>query len=200
MNVEDALLLATPSDEEQGLGWYDEAHRLAAHLGNRYGYHPAQVAAVIAALSPQTEWQENIKAAQLLLEGRTPRIQTARNISKAERVLLGESPETVFAPPNPKRPTGHKVRAFFANIADPTDPYPVTIDRHATDIALGRRFSDSTRPVLDYVGSYDHVAEAYRHVGKLYDLLPNQVQAITWIARRRANVAGVSLTQTTLAL
>jgi hypothetical protein len=184
-NIVAAWERATEEDRRQGLGWYQNANDLARHLAENTGLESSQTAAVIAALSPQLGWQENVQAAsEVLLKGSTHR-QTTRNITKARRLLDGEAPSAVFAPPNPARPSGHKVRSFFANISDPTDPWHVTVDRHATDIALGRVYDDRTRPGLGNKGTYEHVAEAYRVAARVLNVLPSEVQAVTWIAHRR---------------
>src|SRR5690606_15154417 len=115
-----------------------------------------------AALSPQQSWAANQRSATLLCStGST--FGLGANIAKARRILAGESPTTVLAPPNPKRITGDKVRAFGRLIANPDDPETVCVDRHAADVALGRPTDAAPLPpgFLSHK-RYTLIADAYR--------------------------------------
>ncbi len=65
---------------------------------------------------------------------------------------------------------------------DPDDPDPVTIDRHAIAIATGERGDAGIT-----AWQYRCLAEAYRIVARERNMVPNEVQAITWCAFRREN-------------
>lgn len=47
--------------------WYDGANKIANELAADYGVSPEQVAGIIASLSPQNDWYQNVRAAELLL-------------------------------------------------------------------------------------------------------------------------------------
>ena len=47
--------------------WYDGANKIANELAAEYGVSPEQVAGIIASLSPQNDWYQNVRAAELLL-------------------------------------------------------------------------------------------------------------------------------------
>ena len=107
--------------------WYDAANRLAQDWAVEYNMHPDAVAAVIAAMSPQNPWENNIAQARAVLETmKDPervitsdelhavngiivqqydkRVQTWKNaIAKAEREGRIESAEKKRANP-PKSP------------------------------------------------------------------------------------------------
>ena len=51
-----------------GRGWYDKAHDMAIAAGTRYGISERAAAAVIAALSPQKDWNQNIYLAHAVME------------------------------------------------------------------------------------------------------------------------------------
>lgn len=53
---------------QQARLWYDGAFRLAQDWGNSYGHTENQVAAVIAALSPQKDWYMNVAMAERTIE------------------------------------------------------------------------------------------------------------------------------------
>ena len=181
-----AYLAATERQVREGSVWYDTAHAFATGLAERFDLPGGvrQAAAIIAALSPQQSWGANQRSAVLLLEtGSTFGI--GANIAKARRIIAGESPEIVFTPPDPARRTGEKVRSFFRLIANPSDPETVCVDRHATDIALGRPTDASALPAgfLTFK-RYSNIADAYRLAAEWTTHTPAQVQAITWVARR----------------
>lgn len=60
---------ATPRDIEQGLHWYDAARTVAEALATGTGYSVKQTASVIAVLSPNVAWDENVNSALLAVEG-----------------------------------------------------------------------------------------------------------------------------------
>jgi len=89
----------------------------------------------------------------------------------------------------------HKVRNFFNNISDPSDPNAVTIDTHAVAAGLMLPLSGSSKEVLynfggasskstGSKGSYPVYADAYRELAKELGILPRELQSITWEAVR----------------
>ncbi len=78
-----------------------------------------------------------------------------------------------------------KVYSFFKNIAYPETSDDVTIDRHMWNLLFddlgvvekaGLRFKDR---------EYKWAAAQFRQVASEIDLLPHQLQAISWLAWRR---------------
>jgi hypothetical protein len=98
----------------------------------------------------------------------------------------------------------HKVRNFYNNIYDPTNPAGyVTIDTHAVAAGLLRPLSGNSREVAHNFGSnvlgevgpknssvtgvqgtYGLYAEAYRRAAQERGVLPREMQSITWEAVR----------------
>lgn len=190
-NIKNKYRQATPEFKEGGHQWYEKAHETAAKLGRgdvRRG------AGVIAALSPLSDWDRNVREAKELTKtGTVKSALLPANVEKARRIHEGEDPEAVLG--------GHKVTNFFHNIHDPSSPHAVTIDRHAYDIAIGRPFvgvgkgkkSAEPRPSgsmsqdigLSSLGRYKHFVRAYQSAaGELGVELPHQVQATTWVTHR----------------
>ena len=142
----------------EAIAWYPEAHDSAASIaGSSDGRIDQEHAeGVIAALSPQMEWDSNLKAAEQLTayvasgnaDGKTPEaaaldfinqqaasaaeldqgkmFQTADNVTKAMAIAMGGSIDDNL--------TGMKVRSFFNNIDDPNDTRDVTIDTHMAKV------------------------------------------------------------------
>lgn len=178
--------LATDSEIEAGMSWYDDAHRIAVNMDPAEDVHRA--AGVIAALSPRLDWGRNIMLAQRAYDAwAVDMLEDHRwgtlgaNAAKAERILKGEHPEDVLK--------GDKVLAFYRAIVDGTG---VVIDRHAFDVAQGRVTNDETRGALSRKGIYDAYATRYIMAAEKItnredgvSPTPAQVQAVTWTVWRR---------------
>lgn len=167
---------ATKDQREAGLSWYRDAHSAAASLDPA---NPRRAAGVIAALSPQMWWARNLElAARAYADGKASGT-LGRSVAQANAILAGADPLDVLR--------GPKVRAFFQLIADPDDPDNVVIDRHAVDIAVGRRQSIKNRDhdfPLARRGRYARFADAYRTAARLLGVTAAQTQAVTWVAWR----------------
>jgi hypothetical protein len=184
---------ASPDFQKGGHEWYSKAHEEASRVG---GGDVRRGAGVIAALSPLSDWERNVRESHELRK--TGTVQGAllpANVEKARRIHEGEDPESVLG--------GNKVTNFFHNIHDPSSPHAVTIDRHAYDIAMGRPFvgqgkgkkAEEPRQTgtmsqdlgLSSMGRYKHFVRSYQHAaGELGVDLPHKVQATTWVQHRGA--------------
>lgn len=173
---------ARPEQIAAGLQWYADARTFALSISKG---DVIKGAGVIAALSPQTSWAQNMTlASRAFVEGFASG-QTGDNCTKANRILSGESPDEVLGWNNPKAKSGHKVRNFFRNIVNPTGP-ECTIDRHAFNIAVGFVSEKGAIGQLSRVGQYDLFADTYRAVAELVGIPVAALQAITWVVWREA--------------
>ncbi len=164
-----------------GKDWYKTSRDTAEKATDTRG--PA-ACGIVAALSPQTSWAQNIKNAKTLVETRNaPTLGSS--VGKALRILDGEHPMDILG--------GRKVRAFYMNLNHPNIVDHVTVDRHAVNIALGG-IVDGSQKALELSGNYDMVQNAYIAVSELWEggnsLNPNQVQAATWVAWRTIHAPG----------
>lgn len=174
-NIVAAYQRATPDQRARGLEWYARANDLARELDPD---NVPRAAGVIAALSPQCQWERNaaIARASYLLGSGTGNIYSANN-RKASRILRGEDPADVLG--------GPKVRSFYAGILAPEGTDTVCIDRHAHDIAVGRRTDDATRTAsLGTAKGYDAFVRAYQRAAALLGVPASHVQAVTWTVWR----------------
>jgi len=169
-NILAAYNAATEEQKIKGKEWYADAHALAVELAHG---DVVKGAGVIAALSANKSWSENVRLARRAFAEGVPSGHTSANLFKAERILKGDDPADVL-------PMGAKTGNFYMSILDPSDPYPVTVDRHAHDIAVGRTFGDADRG-LSSKGRYEAIADAYRRAGKRLGITPSELQAITWV-------------------
>lgn len=169
-NVIDVWNSATIDQHSRGRGWYQTAHQLAHMIadGNvRMG------AGVIAALSANKRWETNVNLATQAFRNGTPTGHFNDALSKAQRIMDGEDPESVL-------PMGIKTGQFFRCITNPSDPDAVCIDRHAHDIAVGVKYGNESRG-LSSRGRYTMLADIYRSAASRLGEIPLAVQATTWV-------------------
>jgi len=113
-------------------------------------------------------------------------------LGKAASIFIDGSPENI----NAKLGGEHKVRNFYNNIFNPSDPRFATIDTHAVAAALLTPFGGSDRPVAmnfgksggsnetGVSGTYPIYLEAYKRAAEARGILPREMQSITWEAIR----------------
>lgn len=168
---------ATLSDKMSGMGWYPYANFYAMTIGRKFDIPTATVCGVISALSPNNKWERNIiDAEKLIIEhlgGPEAKVCTyGLNKQKGLEILKGAEISTVLK--------GDKTFSFFNNIYQPENPDFVTIDFHAYDIY---RFENVKKGLSSK--TYKEVSMAYREAAKQIGLVPNQLQATTWVTWRQ---------------
>lgn len=169
-------LQASVEQEDSGLHWYRYANATACSLAEAHGLTVDQTAGVLAALSPQLSWGKNIAEAVRLITTDKAN-QTEDPIRKGRLILQGIPPQGALG--------GRKVRSFYVNIRHPDRPGPVTVDRHATGIVLGRPVG--TGPdyrQIERIGVYALCAAAYRGAARELHVLPHEAQAVAWTVWR----------------
>ncbi len=195
-----AFRASTPADRAAGLGWYATAWDAAVAIASactgprRWARLTpaarrelaAQVAGVIAALSPRCQWSTNVAWASALVRaawsgGECPRVHTTTMRAQAWAIAQGAAPLDVL--------NGPKVRAFWANIVGDTDA--VTVDVWAVRAARGARpvrgangrlswADDGTVSAREYVA----YADVYRRAAARLGVTPRECQAAVWVAVR----------------
>ncbi len=164
---------ATDDQLARGQRWYQTAHDVAEMIS---GGDVVAGAGVLAALSPQTSWDENVKrAARAFVDGK-PSGHFGDALRKAARCMAGDDPATVL-PMESK--TGH----FYRCIVDPETEDAVCIDRHAHDVAVGERWGDDADRGLSSKKRYAIIANAYREAARKLGVSPATVQAVTWVVQ-----------------
>ena len=168
---------ATPDQYARGSSWYRTAHQLAYAITD--GRDVRMGAGVIAALSQQRRWAMNERMARDAFANGSPAGHYGHTLERARRIMSGEDPETVLPP-------GMKTYHFYRCILDPTDPDPVTVDRHAHDIVAGERYGEKHNRGLSNPKRYASIAHAYREAARRLGEIPQVVQAVTWIVQVEA--------------
>lgn len=181
-NVIQVYREATPEQVAEGLAWYDEAHSLAQDFAETYGITLEVAAGVIAALSPMNSWGVNKNLAAKFLEaGGLDKGYLSTGLSKARQILAGGDIEPILFGTR-----GSKVLAFYHGILTAGQTESVCIDRHAYDIVVNHRHSDTHDPRPSVTGKrYAEAAEKYREAAaRLGTMSAAQVQAVTWVTWR----------------
>jgi len=170
-NIITAWHSATAEQRQRGRIWYRTAHDLAAKMTDG---NPRAGAGVIAALSANKSWTENLRLARQACETGLTVGHFADALTKAAQIMAGADPAEVL-------PMERKTGQFFRLIADPEDPEAVVIDRHAHDVAVGETYGNRDRG-LSCASRYALLAHCYREAARRLGELPSTVQAVTWVA------------------
>lgn len=186
-NIAKVLAAATVTELNYGKVWYSEAHAYARELSLEYGVGLAAACAVIAVLSPGTDWNQNKRdAKQLLAEvtaGQAPSwgyTTYGPNVVKARTIAEMEMSEDDWS----EYVRGPKVTAFWNNMLEPDRAGGVTVDFHAYSVAHGWRYSTANVPKFSRK-TYDKIATAYRVVALESGVLPQVLQAQVWVTWKR---------------
>jgi hypothetical protein len=182
------LVGAASADEyAEGVAWYHVAHDHAARYGAAYGVSTDAAAGIIAALSPQLNWDLNLRYAETFLRtGGDPSGHFAHCDRKATAILHGADPLSTLG--------GPKVRSFYRNIANPDASGAVTVDRHACAVLYGTDTPTYLRTLpkfLDRRHVYQLAAARYRGAARTLGLAPHVCQAVAWVAHRNAQGARI---------
>jgi len=181
--IQDVLERATQPEIDGGIAWYRNANEMCQEWLDRYPnvQSLAHMVGILAALSPIESWTGNIRKALRLLEtgkcyglGYTVRDATA--------IYKGTHPDVVLF--DEKR-NNTKVRSFFRNIYDPDDPEHVTVDRHMIGLLLDDPGAGQTKRIA--AADHEWVRDRFQSVAEQTGLVPNELQAITWVTWRRMN-------------
>lgn len=173
----------------RGVVWYRQAHEYAIELSEMYGVDFAKVCAVISALSPANDWENNKREAKTILfayvnrlRDELPRFRTyGTNVVKAWSILASDkSTPKEIAKGFFSQKTGPKTLAFYWNIVSPTEAKHVTIDRHMLTILGHDKITLTPK-------QYRLTAENLRAAALKIGLVPCELQAVLWCHHLRAN-------------
>lgn len=168
--------LANPTRDTDAR-WYHDARELAADRAAAALVPLDTYLAVVAAVSPQTQWDTrngypNLDAADRAISAHrfgTPPRMLGASWQRARRILDGEDPADVLGT--------RKIRNFYENLRAPGATDRVTIDRWAAR-AAGVKIPNTQK-------QYDTAADAYRAAASDLSIPPDALQAAVWAHVRR---------------
>jgi hypothetical protein len=173
---------ATGIELVQGLEWYNDANEYAMYLADKYNVKDLfKVSQVIALLSRQVDWETNKVNAEKMIKcwrnrGAFMSVKIfATDVQKANCIdcLNGEYSIPV---------TALKTRSFAVNIYNPSISDCITIDRHATKVALNDLKAGGVSLTRK---NYFEISKAYKAVSLKLGIKASQLQAITWITYKK---------------
>lgn len=201
------FLSATEAERQEGIKWYASTFFETVELAKLYHLPVDQVIDVIAALSPQLRWSENIYSAEVViryflagsfvpsyteyLSGAKKLLELSQGINlpidanvtginKLKALWLLQGQKWALH--------GPKVEAFADNIHRFEDSNRVTVDSHAISAWFGCVVPQS----VTVTPSFMAIIEAdYRKLAALFGVSPLEGQAIVWIVKRRMSGADI---------
>lgn len=191
-------MLATDIEKGEGSDWYARAMIAAQTISNSTGVNVNKVAGVIAALSPNNRWERNLIDAEnvckVFVNGDVDDVMNVKvctygkMLVKAVKVLQCDKVSEI-----PTILNGRKIRAFYECIVGKSDA--VVVDGHAYSIWIGERLTMKQVPNIGiklYANITADYIQATQEINAKFNanLLPFQVQAITWVAWRRLHSVG----------
>ena len=170
---------ASESSIAEGKVWYSHANHIAWQVTKLLGSKDIRVGAgIIASLSPQMDWGENVTEALRFVSVGFSTKQTRANNMKAKRISEGDDPETVLG--------GLKVTAFYHAILEPFGDTPPVVDRHAIDIHKGELVSKRDRNrAMSNPRVISRIQTSYKLASKKLGVHWHVVQAVTWVQQRK---------------
>ena len=170
---------ASESSIAEGKVWYSHANHIAWQVTKLLGSKDIRVGAgIIASLSPQMDWGENVTEALRFVSVGYSTKQTRANNMKAKRISEGDDPETVLG--------GLKVTAFYHAILEPFGDTPPVVDRHAIDIHKGELVSKRDRNrAMSNPRVISRIQTSYKLASKKLGVHWHVVQAVTWVQQRK---------------
>ena len=151
-------------------------------------YVPLRISAgVVAALSPRMPWEDNINSAAKVIAadkaGLSPEdvSVTAFHANKNKAFTIANMPWNADTSEVETILKGNKTKAFYRNLQGQD---AVTVDGHATNIALGTMNSlDKTVGLT--TKHYEYIESLYTELAESLCIKSYQLQAITWLTYRR---------------
>ena len=192
-NIVGTYLLSNGVEKSEGENWYARAMSAAQIISNSTGVDVHRVAGVIAALSPNNRWERNLIDAEnvckVYMNGDVSDVMQVKvctygkMLDKAVKILECDNISEI-----PNILNGRKIRAFYECIIGKSDA--VVVDGHAYSIWIGERLTMKQVPNIG-VKLYANIAGDYIQATKEINaqfninLMPFQVQAITWVTWKR---------------
>jgi hypothetical protein len=185
-NLRAMLARADKHDISEGMLAYARYNMYLRYLADVWGQDFERTVAAFCALSPNNDYVGNLRslvsALQGMKEGWTSDMVTVSTyracLRRAWRYLHG-----VRFLDDAK---GLKIRSFYMNIVNPLQWSPVTVDGHISAAWRGDDKATMKDAIIKSKREYETVAAAVREIAFAEFMVPNQLQAILWFARKRS--------------
>lgn len=184
-NLRKVLGQADVIDYDEGQLAYERYNMLMQRIAIRYAQPLDRVVAAFCALSPNNDYQGNLRSLISVLEGvdqqrpwSTIQISTYRHCGqRAYNYLKGLADFELEV-------KGPKILNFYYNILQPRDVRWVTIDGHMVG-AWRDNLKLTMKQAIPSASEYREIKAAVQRIAFDRFLVPNHVQAIIWFTRKR---------------
>lgn len=175
-NIETIYNKCTSDDINNGRTWYGNAKSFSIYVAKKYNVTEMQSAGIIAALSPQKSWDQNMKITEHFIESNgKASVHTGVQLSKASYILHNPLiPEEVYDTLG-----GLKTKNFFYNIYNPEGDEAVTIDRHHLNVCYAENKESCTDK------QYEFLKENTIIFANKINMIPSMLQASLWVCWKR---------------
>lgn len=177
---------ADAHDIEEGKSAYPGYRVIMCELADTYSTPLDRVTAAFVSLSPNSDYIGNLRSTITVLKGikrGTPvdRITTSSYGHCRDRAYAYATGQADFL----SKTKGLKILNFYHNIMDPEDSRWVTVDGHVCAAWRNDHTLTMKDALLKGVGEYREIKSAVQRLAFKEGLIPNQYQAILWMARKR---------------
>ena len=167
-NITRTLNKSKQAHIDYGMEWYEQAREYCQGIAIRYKLPLYAVVGALAALSPRNKWERNKSDLVAVIEhGENATTATFNRMKDKAIMCLNATSEQEAV----KILNGKKITNFFLNIYHEECNF-VTVDVWAMRV-VGLKKSLTNKV-------YDEITQAFREVAEVYDIMPKQLQAITW--------------------
>lgn len=173
---------------DTGADWYPASREWVDQAVEGTDFTPEQGAAIVAAFSPNTAWNQNLVLALNFIKGRplgkgdgagTLTDNVDRAIRVRDKVDIDGKPVTdpIKSLPGRDKEGAYKITNFQRNVSGNQEA--VTVDRWAIRAALA--VDDATAlKIQGQAGAYAKIGDAYRKAAAKAGVTPAAMQAIVW--------------------
>jgi len=167
---------------EDGRLWYHKAKHEIDTISAISGIDRQTIAAIIAVLSPRTEWEHNLDAAYQLIVNKNKQFYRGfkTNLRKALKILKTKNLEL----------KGYKVNCFYKNLLGNLDE--ITIDSHMiAAYYFPHDKMDDMKQIIKWhfakVERQEKFRQEIKRLAEKYGYKPAEMQAIIWLAWKHRN-------------
>jgi len=185
MNLARVLDKADAIDRESGIFSYQKYNLIMGRIAEKFGYSIETVTAVFVSLSPNNDYMNNLRSAVTLIDGHSKKISKYRLSVSAFNHCKERAWNFLEGANFLEETKGPKIKSFYQNIVDPTNPEPVTVDGHIVSAWHGKHIGMKAAAVGNF--PYKEIAADIRALAALMRLVPCQVQGIIWFTWKRIN-------------
>lgn len=180
-NLEEMWSAISLSSFLEGKEWYWIANSIAQDIADTYNVPIEVICGVMASMSPQKSWEENIKLCKRYIEDpHNFKGHVRKMVGKAHIISMwwqGYKDRKGFIE---RILNGPKIVSFFNNMLNPYDNSYITIDTHHLSICLGDSKINTCTPK-----QYEFLRQETLKFAKKQNLIGNEVQAILWTHYRK---------------